>query len=44
MLWKLLPRPDIAGAEAASKDHSFSSPATVTAYAIGLKLVPIPFD
>ena len=44
MLWKLLPRPDIAGAEAASKDHTYSSPATVTAYAIGLKLVPIPFD
>ncbi len=37
-LWKLLPRPDIAGAEVASKDHAYSSPAVVTAFAVGMKL------
>jgi len=44
LLWKLLPRPDIAGVEASSKDHTIPSPATLTAYAIGIKLVPVPFD
>jgi hypothetical protein len=43
LIWKLLPRPDIAGAEVASKDHGFVSPATITGYAIGVKLVPGPF-
>jgi hypothetical protein len=42
LIWKLLPRPDIAGAEVASKDHGYYSPATITAYAIGIKLVPGP--
>src|SRR5213594_160901 len=42
MLWRLKPRPDINGTEAASKDQWFSSPATITAYAIGMKLVPGP--
>ena len=43
MLWKLVPRPDLDGAEAASKDHGYYSPASVTAYALGVKLVPIPW-
>jgi hypothetical protein len=42
MLWKLKPRPDMNGADAASKDQWFSSPAAITAYAIGMKLVPGP--
>jgi hypothetical protein len=46
LLWKLQPRPDLAGVDAASKDHFISSPATVTGYAVGLKLVagsiPLP--
>jgi len=42
MVWRLKPRPDINGAEAASKDQWFSSPAAITAYAIGIKLVPGP--
>jgi hypothetical protein len=44
LLWKLKPRPDIAGAEAASKDHTIPSPATITVYAIGIRLVLVPFD
>jgi hypothetical protein len=40
LLWRLKPRPDINGAEAASKDQMFSSPASITAYAVGMKLVP----
>jgi hypothetical protein len=43
LIWKLLPRPDIAGVEVASKDHGFVSPGTITGYAIGVKLVPGPF-
>jgi hypothetical protein len=39
LLWKLMPRPDIAGAEVGSKDHGISSPATITGYALGIKLV-----
>jgi hypothetical protein len=42
LLWKLAPRPDIAGVEAASKDHAYYSPATITGYAVGIKLVPGP--
>jgi vibriolysin len=44
LLWKLQPRPDLAGVEVGSKDHSIYSPATVTGYAVGLKLVqgPVP--
>jgi hypothetical protein len=41
LLWKLLPRPDIAGVEVASKDHWIYSPATITGYAVGAKLVPV---
>jgi hypothetical protein len=40
LLWKVVPRADIAGVEASSKDHAYSSPATVTGYALGVKLVP----
>jgi hypothetical protein len=42
MLWKLKPRADINGAEAASKDQWFSSTAAITTFAIGMKLVPGP--
>jgi hypothetical protein len=44
LIWKLKPRPDIAGAEVASKDHDLASPATITGYALGVKLVagPVP--
>jgi hypothetical protein len=42
MLWRLKPRSDINGVEAASKDQWFSSPAAITAFAIGMKLVPGP--
>ncbi|MEJ0007834.1 MAG: hypothetical protein WDM77_16075 [Steroidobacteraceae bacterium] len=44
LLWDLKPRPDINGAEVASKDSMVSSPASITAYAIGMKLVagPVP--
>ena len=42
LIWKLKPRPDIAGVEVASKDHAWSSPATITGYALGIKLVPGP--
>jgi hypothetical protein len=40
MLWRLKPRPDINGAEAASKDQWISSPATILTSAIGIRLVP----
>ena len=40
LLWKVKPRPDIAGAEAASKDHGIVAPASVSAWAVGIKLVP----
>jgi hypothetical protein len=40
LLWKIVPRADIAGVEASSKDHAYSSPATVTGYVLGAKLVP----
>jgi hypothetical protein len=39
LIWRLKPRPDLNGAEAASKDQMISSPASITAYAIGMKLV-----
>ncbi len=38
LLWKLKPRPDVAGAEVASKDHWLFSPAKITGYALGIKL------
>jgi hypothetical protein len=41
-IWKLKPRPDIAGAEVAAKDYACSSPATITGYALGIRLVPGP--
>jgi hypothetical protein len=40
LLWKLEPRPDLGGASVASKDHVISSPARITGYATGIKLVP----
>jgi hypothetical protein len=39
LLWRLEPRADLGGASVASKDHILSSPATITGYAIGIKLV-----
>ena len=42
MVWRLKPRADFNGVDAASKDHWFSSPAAITAFAIGMKLVPGP--
>ena len=44
LLWDIKPRADLNGAEVASKDQAISSPASITAYAIGMKLVsgPIP--
>ncbi len=42
LLWKLEPRPDIAGVEVGSKDHAYVAPATITGYAVGIKLVPGP--
>jgi hypothetical protein len=42
LVWRLKPRSDINGVEAASKDQWFSSPAGITAFAIGMKLVPGP--
>jgi hypothetical protein len=44
LVWRMKPRPDINGAEAASKDQWFSSPAAITTYAMGMKLVsgPVP--
>jgi hypothetical protein len=42
LIWKLQPRPDIAGAEVASKDYAYYSPSTITGYALGIKLVPGP--
>jgi vibriolysin len=40
LLWQLLPRPDLAGVQASSKDHGWSSPASITGYTIGVRLVP----
>jgi vibriolysin len=40
LLWKVVPRADVAGVEASSKDHVYSSPATITGYVLGVKLVP----
>jgi len=40
LLWKVMPRADIAGVEVSSKDHAWSSPATITGYVLGVKLVP----
>jgi hypothetical protein len=40
LLFRLKPRPDINGVEAASKDQWIPSPAAITGYAIGMKLVP----
>ncbi len=40
LLWKLEPRADLGGASVASKDHILSSPARITGYALGIKLVP----
>jgi hypothetical protein len=42
LLWDLKPRPDIDGAEAASKDESIPSPASLGVFAVGMKLVPGP--
>jgi hypothetical protein len=39
LLWKLEPRADLGGASVASKDHVFPSPATITGFALGIKLV-----
>jgi hypothetical protein len=41
LLWKLEPRPDLGGVSVASKDFVYNSPATITGYAIGIKLVPM---
>jgi hypothetical protein len=40
LLWKLEPRADLGGASVAAKDHIISSPASITGYALGIKLVP----
>jgi hypothetical protein len=40
MIWRLKPRPDINGAEAASKDQWIPSEGSITTFAIGIKLVP----
>jgi hypothetical protein len=40
LLWQVVPRADIAGVEAGSKDHAYSSPARITGYVLGVKLVP----
>jgi hypothetical protein len=40
LLWKLEPRADLGGASVASKDHVIASPASITGYALGIKLVP----
>jgi hypothetical protein len=40
LLWQVLPRPDLAGVQASSKDHGWSSPASITGYTIGVRLVP----
>lgn len=39
LLWKLEPRADLGGASVASKDHVLVSPATITGFAVGIKLV-----
>ena len=36
----MMPRPDIDGAEVGSRAQGTSSPAVITAYALGVKLVP----
>jgi hypothetical protein len=41
LLWKLEPRADLGGASVSAKDHIWYSPATVTGYALGIKLVPV---
>lgn len=41
LLWKLQPRADLGGASVAAKDHIISSPASITGYALGIKLVPV---
>lgn len=42
LLWKLRPTAEAAyqDVHAASKDHGFAEPGTITAYAIGIKVVP----
>lgn len=44
LLWKLEPRPDLGGASVGSKDHALSSPASITGYALGIKLVTPPVN
>jgi hypothetical protein len=39
LIWKLEPRADLLGASVASKDHLFSSPGSITGYALGIRLV-----
>lgn len=41
LLWRVQPRADLGGASVASKDHVVPSPASITAHAIGIKLVPL---
>src|SRR5215831_14805774 len=40
LIWQMIPRPDIDGAEVGSRAEGASSPAVITAYALGVKLVP----
>lgn len=40
LIWKLQPRADIAGADVAATEHGVASPAAITAFAVGIKLVP----
>lgn len=42
LIWKLQPRPDLGGAAVASKDHLVSSPARITAHAMGIRLEQLP--
>lgn len=42
LIWKIEPRPDIGGATVASKDFAVSAPTSITAWALGIKLVPVP--
>ena len=44
LVWKLEPRADLGGASVASKDHIVASPAAITGYAIGIKLVTPPLN
>jgi hypothetical protein len=39
LLWQVEPREDLGGASVASKDHVVVSPATITGYALGIKLI-----